>query len=217
MVDFIRPHGKHIGIPIEMKVSLFRDVTALINRHKLYSISVGVQNEEYFEAMPEEARKDLISPYAFAFYCAVLTNKGVVKRSQSGLVRIAYLIDKGCAHRDHLEQAHTHAQILEKEHQEKHIGAIAFDSDDYVPVLQAADVISWAVRRKQAYGILSDEFEPLNEVIEPKRGSLSSFHEHIPIPKDGIEMFARPIRAWLQKRGRLPALEEFIYQATGNV
>jgi hypothetical protein len=53
MQDFVRPNGRHIGMPIEMKLSLFRDVVAIINRHKLYSFSISIPQDDFGELIPE--------------------------------------------------------------------------------------------------------------------------------------------------------------------
>lgn len=206
MTDFVRPHGKYVTLYAEMKQSFFRDVVKIINRHKLYSISISIPQAQFGELMPEVS-KEIISPYALAFCCAVLMNQGIGKNTEH-MTRLAYLIDKGCAHRDHLENIHTLVQNLEKERGEfRYTGAIAFDQDNNIPGLQAADVVAWSARRREVYGQLTDEFAPLEEVLLADH---KPPHAHVPIPRDGIAMWAKPITNWLTAKGRVPTLSEFI-------
>jgi hypothetical protein len=208
MQDFVRPNGRHIGMPFVMKLSLFRDVVAIINRHKLYSFSISIPQEHFDELIPEYASKDILSPYALAFCCAVLMNQGIGQRKDHQS-RVAYLIDKGCAHPDHLQNVHSLIQDLEKQRDGfRYTGAIAFDRDDNHPALQAADVIAWAARRREVYGALTDEYAPLGDVLLPAPHKPP--HGHVPVPKEGIEMWASRIRNWLQYKGRLPDLNEFV-------
>jgi hypothetical protein len=67
MTDFVRPHGKHIGMHFELKLALFSEIARLINEYKVYSVSVGIPQPDFRAAMPEEVRKELIGPYALAF------------------------------------------------------------------------------------------------------------------------------------------------------
>jgi hypothetical protein len=47
MTDFVRPHGKHIGMYREMKLALFKGIAALINDHKVYSLSVAIPQADF--------------------------------------------------------------------------------------------------------------------------------------------------------------------------
>jgi len=115
---------------------------------------------------------------------------------------MAYLIDKGCAHPDHLNQAHSVVQERERERFQRMTGTIGFDDDEQIPALQAADLIAWTSRKKQNGEPLSDEFEPLEDVLSRRKPA----HSHISIPSDGIENWARPIRKWLKENGTLPSM-----------
>jgi hypothetical protein len=104
---------------------------------------------------------------------------------------------------------HTLIQDIEKKHDAFHYtGGIDFDQDDKHPGLQAADVIAWSARRREVYGNLADEYAPLGGVLQPAPHKPP--HGHVPVPKEGIEMWARPIKNWLRLNGRAPDLREFV-------
>jgi Protein of unknown function (DUF3800) len=203
MTDFVRPHGKHIGMHYEIKKSLFRDVSDLINDYKLYSLSVSVLRDDFNEDLPTEVRRLLIGPYGVAFFCVVLGNHGFSQRSLIyAAERIAYLLDVGFPHSDQLYAVHSAIiKALKDAGLPYFIGTMGQSPDDDVPALQAADVIAWAARRREL-GQLTDEFATLHWVLRPDRS-----HEHIAVPKGGIRMFSRPIQNWLSA-GKLPSLEE---------
>jgi len=216
MNDFVRPHGKHIGMYPEMKMALFREACDLINAHKLYSISVSIPQPDFGEAIPDEARKQLIGPYALAFFCAVMLNQDVARRKLADNhveIVVSYLVDQGFGRKEQLDAAHS---ILLKHEALKggfqHTGAMGYDIDDRIAALQAADVVAWSARRRDI-GRLTEEFATLEAVLSEsvvKHPAWRGPHVHIRIPKDGIEMWARPIRNWIYATGRIPSFEDFV-------
>jgi hypothetical protein len=215
MADFVRPHGQHIGMYKEMKLSLFAKLVELINQHKLFSVSISLPQTDFMELIPEQARKELIGPYAFAFFCAVMLNQGFAARISDKETSMAYLVDDGCAGKDQLVAAHS--ILLKRERslgKHRHTGTMGFDTDERISALQAADVIAWCARKRQLDGALTEEFAPLNEVLadkptRPKSGWVG-IHQHIHLPKDAIELWARPLDNWIRKEGHVPTLEEFL-------
>ena len=206
MTDFSGPMGKHRGMYPEMKLALFQGLVNLINEHKSYSISVMVSQADFTSQLTKEVQKTLIGPYALAFFSAIVVNNEWARRQNPGN-RVAYLIDEGSSHTEQLLSAHAVIASVEKTPGEFcYTGTIAFDTDDRFPALQAADVIAWAARRKQIHGSLSEEFEPLNEVLSQKKPS----HVNIPIHPRGIKMLADPINLWIARRGSIPTLADVI-------
>lgn len=215
MTDFVRPHGKHIGLHKEMKLDLFAEAVGIINDHKLFSVSVGIPQLDFKLTLPKDARKQLLSPYTLAFFCAVMTNQGVCKRSNRlELETISYLVDDGSSCKDQLKDAHTWIMESEKaKGQSRHTGSMAFDTDDRVSALQAADVIAWSARRREIDGQLKDEFEPLAAVLAQERPVSSKRcgpHAHISIPLEGIEAWAKPIINWICRTGKIPSFVDFL-------
>ncbi len=205
MTDFVRPHGKHVGIYHELKLSLFGEIAELINGHKLYSVSVAVGQDDFNSGLSDEVRKHLIGPYGMAFFCSILANQSV---SEGSLIyaaeRIAYLLDSGFPFSEQL--VGVHASIIRVRRASKKscfVGSLAFDSDDHVPALQAADVVAWSARRK-ALGALTDEFAPLGTILLKRL-----HHIHVQLPKGGVNMFATPINNWIAT-GILPSLEDIL-------
>ena len=96
MTDFVRPYGRHIGMGAEMKLALFADVSRLINKFKLLSMSVSVDSADYNPHLSEQARRAVIGPYGLAFFFAVMANHAY---SETSLVHPAeifsYIIDAG--------------------------------------------------------------------------------------------------------------------------
>lgn len=214
MNDFVRPKGKHVSMYRELKLALFSDVTNLINEHKLYSISVEIPQPEFKTTLPENVRKQLIGPYAFAFFCAVLANQIIGQKSRLLQETVAYLVDSGFSYGHQLLEAHAAIMAVEKSAGGFHYtGAMAFDTDDRVSALQAADVIAWSARRRSVTG-LAEEFEPLEQLLDEdppmEYGKWRGPHGHVSMPIEGIEMLAKPIINWLSMRGTVPSLTDFL-------
>jgi hypothetical protein len=215
MNDFVRPNGKHIAMPIGMKIALFRDAVAIINKHKLYSLSIGVPHDDFRSLLSEDVCRQLIGPYAFTFFSMVLGNQLFSKKITKDighLETIAYLVDHGCAFPEQLLAAHSKVQEREGYRGERNTAAMAFDTDDNVPQLQAADVIAWSARRN-AVNKLSNEFEPLRDVLQEKiqtSDGRDTFHKHLPLSREAIEMWALRINNWLALTGEVPTFDDFL-------
>jgi Protein of unknown function (DUF3800) len=173
MTDFVRPNGQHVGIGKEMKLALFSDVAKAINESKVFSFAIIIPQVEFKTLLSPEVCRTVMGPYAAAFFVSVLFNQGIVSHSpilSLHLERIAYLVDHGSAFPEQLIKAH--AAILEWERTTKgtsYVGTLAFDTDDRVSPLQAADAIAWSARRQQL-GTLVEEFEPLAGMVLKNQG-----------------------------------------------
>jgi hypothetical protein len=208
MADFVG-WGKYSTWYPEIKRALFRDVSTRINEHKLYSISIAIPQTDFKEELIEDVRMKLVGPYAFAFFSLIAANQTLSKNQRSGPVRISYLVDKGFGHQHQLSDAHSVVANLEiKAGGFRHTGPLAFEADDDVPGLQAADVVSWASRKKQLGAALPEGFEPLEEIL---REDSNPPHRTIEIPRAGIKMLADPINAWITRKGIAPSLNEIIH------
>jgi hypothetical protein len=205
MCDFVG-YGKYTTLYPEFKRHLFLDVAKLINEHKLYSISVAVSQTDFNEVLSPDVRGNLIGPYALAFFSIVLAHQIVSERS--GPIRTSYLVDAGFGHHDQLVQAHKVIVRFEQALRTfRHTGALATDTDDRVPTLQAADAISWASRRIVLDGALPEGFEPLTAVL---RADIKPPHQTIRIRREGLKMFAEPINNWIAKKGKMPELTDIL-------
>jgi hypothetical protein len=212
MSDFVNM-GKYAGLLPEFKRALFRDVSRLINEHKLYSISIAVLQADFKNELSEDLRKNLLGPYAFAFFALVAANQTLSEKLTTGPLKIAYLVDKGFGYYEQLKEAHTVVTNLEfKAGGFHHTGTLDFDTDDHVPALQAADAVAWASRKKELTGMLPEGFEPLDELLREHPTSPPTPHVTIRIPAEGIRMLATPINNWISKNGGIPKLGDVIKQ-----
>jgi hypothetical protein len=148
--------------------------------------------------MDDELCKAIAGPYAFAFFTAVLANSAIAQKAPLG--SFAYIVDHGCAFPEQLLDAHRAIVNAERQTDFRRTAGMGFDTDDRVPALQAADVIAWSARRREA-GKLTEEFEPLNEVLATKKHP----HVHIHLTPQAIAMLARPIYNWIAKYGEMPS------------
>jgi hypothetical protein len=158
--------------------------------HKVYSISIAISQSEFDTELSADVRRELIGPYALAFFSTVALNQAAAERiPYEG--KISYVLDEGFGHEDQLKEAHAVIVNLEKQSGRHHTGSLVFNADDHVPMLQAADAIAWAARRGQLDGALPEGFEPLNHaLVEDRRPS----HAHVRIPTHGVRMLADPIK-----------------------
>ena len=144
MKDFVGM-GKYAGWYPEFKRELFLAASKIINELKFYSVAVVVSRDDFEAELAEEVRKTLIGPYAFAFFCAVLSNLSAIEHSKYFEGKISYLVDLGSGFPEQLRAAHTLIVNAQKGTAgEFRIGTFAQDTDTNVPALQAADVIAWS-------------------------------------------------------------------------
>jgi|SRR3954469_5166034 hypothetical protein len=147
-----------------------------------------------------------MGPYALAFISIVLAYHELAKQLKyDGMV--GYVVDKG--QKRHSEQLNgAHSAIIaweQKGSRQSHTGPIVLDYDHRVNALQAADVVAWSYHRDLEASEFGDEFMPLKEKL-----LAHDRHSSIPIPKEGIKLFADAINSWLGEGGEMPTLEEMM-------
>lgn len=202
MRDFQRPSGRYVGRYPEVKASMFARIADLINESKLYSVSVCVPQMDYKSLIPIDVYRKHMSPYGMAFFVVALTNCRMADRLKVN-DSIAYVVDHG-NHDEHLNRAHRLLQHWQRRVPDRLcVGAIAFDSDENVLALQAADVVVWMARKANDQEPLPSEFEPLRAVIDPqaKSGERSTPHFNIPLGTDAVASFAVNFNSWLESHG----------------
>ena len=216
MKDFVRPYGKHVGMHYEMKLALFSEAADIINKHKNFSVSICVPQDDFRSAVPADVAKELMSPYGFAFFCAVIVNIRSLMLIPDSQVSMGYIVDSGSESSKQLQEAHAELQRLEKgmdgvSHQITK--AMAFDTDDNVSALQAADVVAWSARRREIGNGLTGEFEPLNAVLSPNPDENNGWigtHENRLMSSEDISRIAKPIHDWLHTYGKLPSIPDML-------
>jgi hypothetical protein len=219
MSDFVNM-GKYAGLLPEFKRHFFLDVSRIVNEHKLYSISIAISQTDFNNELSEEVRKNLIGPYAFAFFSVVAANQSLSEMlmERTGPLRFGYLVDLGFGHQEQLVEAHR--VVVNNEISSgrfRSTRALTFDADDNVPMLQAADAIAWASRKKELLGTLPEGFEPLEELLREHPTSPPTPHVTIRIPPEGIRMLANPINNWIFKNGAVPKLSDIVKQRLGDL
>src|SRR5271155_5818064 len=216
MREFGRPHGRYCTMPDEMKKALFTSVAKTINLKKDYSISVAVPQWNYATLMTVPVCKELMGPYAMAFFVLALINQTCsLQRGYNN--RIAYLVDKGNdRHHEQLQGAHSVMLHLEKEQNQRLTGVMAADLDDNNFALQAADVVAWSYHRRLESGVLEDPFSPLLAIFResqiPPRQDGGALRPHVEyqVPEGSILVFAALINQWLANTGETPTWEKII-------
>lgn len=179
MTDFVRPFGKHVGMYPELKIALFTEAVKTINSRKDSSISVALRHAEYKESVPIEVYRKTIGPYGVAFIHLALFNARVAEHHDYP-DQIAYLVDEGSAFAEEIRVGHLFVKSWEASNTASvRTGALAFDSDERVSVLQGADVVAWSARRHFSGDGLDNEFTPLRDIFQGRfTGSGIRIHPH---------------------------------------
>lgn len=138
------------------------EAVALVNKHKIVSLTVWLGNREFEQYIDERVRRRH-SVYAMAFIAMVVRNNHNAIHNNF-LGRVAYLFDEGNNKRSHVLSAHASLKEAEDEFGLR-LGAIGFDHDTFVTALQAADMVAWAKRRLKSGGALKYGLEPLGQLF----------------------------------------------------
>jgi hypothetical protein len=197
-----------LGLRYEMKIAFLSEIAEVINRHKFFSLSVCVPQSDFEAALPVDAAKRVMSPYAFAFFCAVIINQKVSDNLDVA-DNMAYLVDSGSVSAVQMIEAHTEL----KRHGHGRTGAMAFDTDDNVSALQAADVFAWCARKRHIDGNLTGELSPLERIFSDQPDlALGSYaiHANVYMNAPSIELFAKPVHDWVYLNGKLPDIKEMM-------
>jgi hypothetical protein len=153
-------HGKLKHITASGRSTLFADLVRTINDNKSMSVASTLNTEQYRRVFDGVNK---LSMYGASFMqLAILNGIGAEQGGFKG--RIAYVLDTGNHLRPEVAVAHSVANEGERP---LNAGMVTFDSDDNVCALQAADVISWSVRRRMASKLKSG-FEPLADLFDEK-------------------------------------------------
>ena len=151
------PNGEFRGMSHTERRALFIDLAAAINEHKLMSLASTLTAEQY--------RKHFKDVKKFSMYAACFTN--FVMLSGTGLKvygshrwPLSYFLDDGNTYKSQVVESRP--RLIEEF---PRIAAIDFLCDSQVNALQAADALSWAVRRSST-GTLAHGMEPLSGLFD---------------------------------------------------
>jgi hypothetical protein len=190
MKEFV-PHGRFGFMRHDAKRSLLSDLVEIINEHKTHTIAATLTAEQYRRHFSQ-----LFSPKEASIYgfCFLLLAVAQGKYAQAGNYKdeIPFLIDGGNTYRRHIEEMHS---FIRNYFQPKHFmnaGGLAFDADQRVRPLQAADLVAWTVRRRIS-GKFDNGFEPLPELFNDR-------HIEQPYEETWMSEIADALRARIAER-----------------
>jgi len=152
-------HGELKDVRSERRRALFSDLVKVINDNKSCSVACSLDSEQYQKTF---AGVDQLSMYGASFLLLAMVN-GTAAQIEGHKSPIAYLLDKGNTYKHEVLAAHS-ILLDSNDSYPLNIGTLGFDSDDELSALQAADVVSWGVRRKLASELRSG-FEPLADLF----------------------------------------------------
>jgi len=174
--------GKFKDLRSEERRALFTDISRIINDCKTFSIASVLSAEQYriiFAGLSE------FSMYGACFTNLVMLN-GIHARREMYPHNIGYLLDSGNQYKHDVLEAHA-IMLRRMDEIPLNVGDLAFDSDEVVSALQAADVVSWSVRRQGA--------SKLKSGFEPLAGLFHENHLQVPYKQEWMEAVANTIRA----------------------
>ena len=175
-------HGKLKDVRSEDRRALFIDLVRAVNENKTFSVASTLDSEQYLKIF---AGVDRLSMYGASFLLMAMVN-GTGAQMGGHKSRIAYLLDCGNRYSKEVLDAHS-ILCASADSYPLNVGAIGFDSDDNLSALQAADMVSWAVRRRSASELRSG-FEPLADLFDER-------HIEVPYQDKWMESVAGTLRA----------------------
>jgi hypothetical protein len=168
------PHGRFASMNSEARRALFADLVSIVNEYKLISIGAVLDAEQYRSIFSGVTK---MSMYGACFAQATMTNDILAKCSTIG-----YVLDSGNRFKKDIVEAHASFRS-----RGVNLGNLEFGSDDSNCALQAADMISWTVRRCIS-STLPKGFEPLSDVFD-------QHHTEVPYKAEWMELVADALRA----------------------
>ena len=138
------------------------ELVPIANEHKMLSVASTLTSDDYRRSFDGTTE---LSMYGASFAQVVMING--VKSLQDGYTdKIRYVLDEGNIYRPQVEQAHDF--LMSMEHRSPlNLGDLRFESDTEYCALQAADLVSWSVRRKLTTK-LKEEHAPLEELFDSR-------------------------------------------------
>ncbi|MGA8573528.1 MAG: DUF3800 domain-containing protein [Desulfobaccales bacterium] len=161
MKDFANPKLPYKWWDYEKKYALFADVVAIINKLKIHSVAATI-NQSQFNTIMNQDIKETMGIYAMCYMACVFTTHKMAEHSKY-YDNIAFILDLGTRNTDHVIRAHRGLVNIQKKTPSLigNIGTIAFEDDERVVALQAADIIAWGVRRRLAGLPFRMGYEPI--------------------------------------------------------
>ena len=190
MTEF-RPNGRFRDLRHDARRTLFSDLVRAINEHKTATIAATLSTDQYRRHFSELYRQKDFGVYGSCFILlAVLQGKYAQKEGYKD--EIPFILDSGNNYRRHVVEAHSFLREHFQPSQFANVGGLAFDTDEKVRALQAADLVSWSVRRRIA-DKFNNGFETLVDIFNPP-------HIEQPFEAGWMEDIATRLRALRTQR-----------------
>jgi len=157
-------HGRLSAISSNAKADIFRTAASIISARRIYTLSVTLSPADYKDSLSDVSRKEH-SLYELCFLGAAISN-GKMAKANDYHDRVAFVLDSGNAYAEQVRKAHQELQSYSKSHGiPSNVGSLAFEDDEQVSALQAADIVCWAARRKASGSRFFPESKPIEELI----------------------------------------------------
>ena len=171
------PHGKFASLDVFARRKLFRDLVSIVNEHKIFSIAAVLATQPYRRIFAGVSK---MSMYAACFGQAVMMNDILAPKSGYHS-SISYVLDDGNRYKQDIRDAdavlRSHGVNIRK---------VGFEPDDSNSALQAADMVSWTVRRSVS-GKLPSGFEPLPDLFD-------QHHTEVPYEEEWMQSLPGKLR-----------------------
>jgi len=157
MKEFGR-HGKLGFLDYTKRFKLFDQVEKIINLFKTHSVAFILDQAMLSDLMDPRIIK-INGPYGMCFMgCAHMVLEQA--EYQQYRKRIAFLLEAGNEHAEHIRVAHQ--SMIEMG---KNVGTLAFEPKR-ISALQAADVIAWGARRRAIGDPIGKGFQPISKIFD---------------------------------------------------
>jgi len=193
MKEFGEPDSELSKLSSCKRHDLFIEACSLIDKYRAVTIVATLSNQEYVDNVPQEVRRKF-SLYGMLFNLTVVMNHKLAEFNKHD-DPIPIILDAGNPHKKHVVSAH---EFMLKRFQKIagyiHLGALAFDDDKVLNILQAADIVAWGTRRRICGFPFGYGFSPINDFLT----SDESHHAEIPWKAEWLREFGANIARRIQ-------------------
>jgi hypothetical protein len=177
----MREFGKHQrfgSITEAARRALFTDLVRVVNEYKMYSVAATLTSEHYRRAFDGVTA---FSMYGACFVQLAMMND-ILTPKHHDYFAISYILDDGNCYKHDVIDAYARMKSTLYS-----LDTIEFRKDESLNALQAADMVSWSVRRRLA-GTFPLGYEPLQEVF------VEDHHLDVPYLEEWMQGVADALR-----------------------
>jgi hypothetical protein len=174
------PNGEFGDLNHDTRRALLSDLVSVINQNKLLSVAATLTSDQYRRHFKGITK---LSMYAACFTNLALLSAIAIEKHGPHRWPLSFILDDGNNYRSHIIE--SKAIILGSF---PRVTDIRFLSDEQVNALQAADVLSWVVRRDLSGGAFNHGFKPLKDLFDEQ-------HLNFEYEEEWMREIAEKIRA----------------------